>query len=361
MVLTILFFVLMLGFLVLVHELGHFVAARRSGIVVEEFGIGFPPRLVTLFERDGVKYTLNAIPLGGFVRMKGEDADAGPGSFTSMPKRVRARVLLAGPAMNLLAAFVLFATSAMVGRPMPVSGQGVIVTGVVKGSAAEEVGIREGDRILAVDGQEIEDADAFVSMVTDRAGRLMALTIQRDGQTLTVEATPRPLADDGRSVLGVNIRDPMVIQRETPWRAVTIAALLTSRFVLMTVFVPVLLVRGLIPASDARPIGPLGIAQLAGGAVSESVASGMAFPVLEFMAIISAALAVTNLLPLPALDGGRLVFVILEWIRGKPIDPEKEGLVHLVGMVLLITLMIVISYQDLTLGVPQIEWPRPDM
>lgn len=359
MLITILSFFIVLSVLVIVHELGHFLVARRNGIIVEEFGFGYPPRLAVLFKRNGVLYTLNAIPFGGFVRMRGEDAEAGPESFTAQPKRVRAAVLLAGPAMNLLLAVLLFTLSSLWGRPMPAPG--AEITAIAPGSPAEQAGLLPGDVILEVAGQAIAAPTDLTLLTREHLGRSMALTVRRAGQTLTVNIVPRADPPPGEGPMGVAVRSPVEVRSLPLGEAVMSGITSTAVFVVGTLMLPVLLLRGLVPAEMARPIGPVGIAQLAGGAVEFSVATGMAFPILQLMAILSAALAVTNLLPLPALDGGRLLFILIESIRGRRIDPAKEGIVHLIGMALLVTLMILITYQDVVQGLPPIDWGGPGL
>ncbi len=357
MLITAVSFFVVLSVLVVVHEFGHFIVARRQGIVVEEFGLGYPPRLAILFRHDGVLYTLNAIPFGGFVRLRGEDGHEGPGSFASQPKRARAAVLLAGPGMNFALAVLLFTASFTLGQPMPAPG--AIITAVAPNSPAEAAGLRPGDIITAIAEEPIKVPSDLTRVVTAHAGRPVALTIRRDGQVLTVHVTPRVHPPEGEGPMGISIDQAREIQRLPLGQAFVYGLGSTVSFIFLTLSLPVLLLRGLIPVEAARPIGPVGIAQLAGGAVEASVAIGMAFPILQFVAILSAALAVTNLLPLPALDGGRLLFILVETIRGHRIDPEKEGMVHLIGMALLFTLMVLITYQDLVQGVPSIDWRGP--
>ncbi|MCS7221749.1 MAG: M50 family metallopeptidase [Anaerolineae bacterium] len=347
-------FFIVLSVLVLAHEFGHFIVARRQGIIVEEFGLGYPPRLVVLFRHKGVLYTLNAIPFGGFVRLRGEDGREGPGSFASKSKRARAAVLLAGPGMNFALAVLLFTASFMLGQPMPTSG--AVITAVAPGSPAEVAGLQPGDIITAIAEEPVRVPSDITRVVAAQAGQPVALTIRRDGQILTIHVTPRVTPPPGEGPMGISIEQASEIRRLPLGQAFVYGLGSTVSFVLITLSLPILLLRGLIPAEAARPIGPVGIAQLTSGAVEASVAAGMAFPILQFVAVLSAALAVTNLLPLPALDGGRLLFIVVEIIRGRRIDPEKEGMVHLIGMALLFTLMLLITYQDLVKGVPSIDW-----
>jgi regulator of sigma E protease len=243
--------------------------------------------------------------------------------------------------MNLLLAMVLFTVSSLLGRPMVAAG--AAVAAVVPGSPAAQVDLQPGDVILIVAGQPVNQPSDLTQITQAHLGQPMELSFRRGDRTLSVTVTPRAQPPQGEGPMGVTIRTVTEIRRLPLGEAILSGVESTGSFIVSTVTLPVLLLRGLIPAEAARPIGPVGIAQLAGGAVEVSVASGMAFPILQLMAILSGALAVTNLLPLPALDGGRLVFILIEAVRGRRIDPEKEGMVHLVGMALLLTLMVLIT------------------
>jgi regulator of sigma E protease len=179
----------LLSVMLLVHEVGHFAVAKLSGVVVEEFGFGYPPRLLTLFRRKGTEYTLNAIPFGAFVRMKGEDDPQGPGSFVNRPRRLRAAVLLAGAGMNIVMAVLMLTAAFMVGYP--VLQQGARVVRVLEGSAAAEAGLQAGDVILQMDDTVLTDFGDLSPYVTQRAGQLIELAVRRGQETLFVDVTPR--------------------------------------------------------------------------------------------------------------------------------------------------------------------------
>ena len=355
MALTLLAFVITLSLLVFVHELGHFVVAKRSGIAVEEFGFGYPPRLVTLARRGGTAYTLNAIPFGGFVRLAGEDDPTVAGGFANAPKRFRLATLLAGPAMNLALAVVCFTLAAKLASPV---GQGVMLETVVEGSPAAAVGLQAGDVVLEADGLPMRSSKELHDYIYSHLGREIAFLVRKGAaaggaREEVVRVVPRPNPPKGEGAIGV------VLRPKYTWpQALLYGSQMTLGVVVLTLQLPILLLRGTLTLEEARPVGPVGIAQLAGGAMAHGLATGWWYPLFLIMGFISAALGVTNLLPLPALDGGRIAFLVVEAIRGKRVDPEKEALVHMVGMALLIGLMVLVTYQDLVSPLPLPDWGK---
>lgn len=348
MLLTIVSFFLVLSILVVVHELGHFLAAKRAGVRVDEFGFGYPPRLFTVAQRGETIYTINAIPFGGFVRMAGEDDPDVERGFAQQPKLKRFGILFAGPAMNFLLAVLCFILAYGLGWA---GGEGVRITGVMEDSPAVAAGFQTGDVVLAVDGQNMETTDQFVEYIGDHAGVPVQVTILREREELTLTVTPALSEETGRGQIGLYLGPTL-----TWGEAIIQGVLQTVNVIVLTLAVPVLLIQGAIPLEAARPVGPVGIAQLASGAVQTSVTMGWWFPILWLMGLLSAALGITNLLPLPALDGGHIFFVIVEAIRGKRIPPEREGAIHLIGFLLLLSLMVVITYIDIVNPLPTIEW-----
>lgn len=428
------------------HELGHYLAARRSGIKVEEFGIwGFPPRLVKLFTYQGTDFTLNAIPLGAFVRMKGEDAaDMSPGSFNAASASNRAFTLAAGPAMNFILAILFSIFSVMSGFPTSVSR--ALVTDVEPNSVAAQIGIVEGDLLLSLeseplyigtmDGEQVRahngqgsQAPSGLSIIRGEAIQVLPVSPEIDASallesvevvpalttqvTLVVEDTPAeeaglmpgdviyqvegipvtlesPLSDlvsaqadsmvqltllrgdeliekevfaranppAGQGAMGIAIDGvPLLVTLPLPqaiWRGITGIV----DYVGLVLSLPVMLIMGQIAPSDAGFAGPVGIAQMVGGAVNATADTGLWFPIWQLAAVISAGLAIANLLPIPALDGGRLLFILVEKLRGRRIDPEKEGIIHLVGFALLLGLMVVITISDIRSGPQGIDWNR---
>jgi regulator of sigma E protease len=416
-------FILIFGILVFIHELGHFLVARRNGIVTEEFGFGFPPRVITLRrgrgrliigERTvvvpagfqlpaelvagsrvvyetisdkrgravlskieiveaagtspndpnavklvdpGTIYSINAIPFGGFVRMRGEDGPAGPGSFASASASARTATLLAGPVMNFLLAAVLFALAAMVGQPEAMPGGRI--EQISPGSPAEQAGLQPNDRIFLIDAAVVRHAGDIGDYIRTRPGEPVVLTIERDGERFTVTVTPRVSPPPGEGAIGLAIQPVTQVASAGPGEALVRGVTDTARFTYFTLSVPGMLLRGAIEPADARPVGPKAIFDLTSGAISATQTSGYWYPVLQLMGILSAALAITNLLPIPALDGGRLLFILIEKVRGRRVDPNWEGAIHLAGMVILLGLMAIITYQDFASPIPLPNWLAP--
>ncbi len=444
MLTTIISFIIVLGVLVFFHELGHYWVARRNGVVVEEFGLGYPPRLVKLFRYDGTDFTLNLLPLGGFARMKGEDAgDMAAGSFNAAGRGARAAILAAGPAMNALLAILLFAASFMAGFPQvaalpqlttvaagspaeqldlqpgdvlislngrplhvsampemsskmlpdtsqpPAPAQGVTVGrqgatiqvetgdlsqqqllsgveyipvaatqvgGTAPDSPAALAGIQPGDLVYAVDGAVITASNPLNALVQEKLGEEVTLTLLRGDEWLDVSLTPRASPPPGEGALGVQIGPVTALATLSFWPALWQGARSTWDYVTLVLQLPVLLLTGALQPADAQISGPVGIAQMVGGAVSATIDTGLWFPILRLSAVLSAALAITNLLPLPALDGGRLLFIAIEALRGRRVSPEREGLVHMIGFMLLLGLLVIVTVQDIRSSPDAINW-----
>ena len=364
---TVAAFIAILVVLVLVHELGHFISAKRAGITVEEFGIGFPPRIASVTWH-GTRYSLNWIPLGGFVRMLGEDGDveirrlreggltdaeidhAMAGAFNRKPIWVRIGVLLAGVAMNFILAGLAFSWAAAL--PQPVSLGPLHVLEIQENSPAQEA-LAVGDVITAADGQTFEQSRDLTSYVTSRAGEPVTLTIIRDGETTTVTVTPRDLTDEqirqGIGAIGFSWQADEVgegpPQATNPIDALGVGF---STAVQAAVEIPgglAAAVGGLIGlnpegAGDAR--GPIGIAQITG----EVIDAGL-LAIVQFVGILSINLAILNVLPFPPLDGGRIAVVLIEAVRQRRMPAEREALIYLTGFALLIALVVLISIQDI--------------
>jgi regulator of sigma E protease len=348
MILTLVSFFVVLSIMVFVHELGHFLAAKRAGVRVEEFGFGYPPRLFTIGRRGETLYTINAIPFGGFVRLAGEDNPNVPDGLANQPKRVRAAILAAGPLMNFVLAVLCFILAFGLGWA---SGDGIRVTGVIENTPAVAAGFQSGDVIIAVDGIPVQTTTQFVDYIGARAGQPVRVTVRRNHDTMDLYVTPEFNAEAGRAQIGLYLGPKL-----TWGEAILEGFIQTGQVIYLTLSVPILLLRGIIPLEAARPIGPVGIAQLASGAVRQSIAMDWWFPILQLMGVLSAAIGITNLLPLPALDGGRILFVIVEAIRGKRIPPEQEGRIHFIGFMLLISLLVIITYIDIVNPLPSVDW-----
>jgi len=343
-------FFLVLTPIILVHELGHFWAARKSGIKVEEFGLGFPPRAAVLFERGGTKFTYNWIPLGGFVRPAGEDDPDVPGGLASASKRARLFVLSAGALANFVFAFFLFWLAFVIGAP-GFDDSRVMVQAVMPDSPAMVAGLQPGDLILGINGQEVAgDTEMLISAIHASVGQAVQLLVERDGRLLELSVTPRLPGEYGanQGPTGIALGFPATGRQPMGLLPASAAAGGSVWQVIYgTVTAPAMLIRGQLDPSLARPVSVVGISQIAGRAAESSATTGDPFQILFFTAIISVALGFTNLLPLPALDGGRIVFVLLEAVRGRRIEPEREGMVHLVGMLFLLGLMFLIIIQDI--------------
>jgi len=333
-------YILILAVLIFLHELGHFLAARRNGIVVEEFGLGLPPKILSLGRRGGTEFTLNLLPIGGFARMRGEDQDMGPGSFWSASVRARTAVLLAGPLMNIVTALaVLTLTYAVI-----IPGGGLWVVDVAPDFPAAQVGIRAGDVITALNGNPVNSRQDFVASIRAHADEAITLTVRRGGDLVPIVVRPQVDPVDGVPRIGV-----LLTYRVPWWQAPITAVRELGRFTWSMLTLPSELLRGQVSPGEARPLGPVGIGRVFVEVVSEQPSVTVRlFTILRLTGIISFALGLTNLLPIPALDGGRLMFVVLEVLRrGKRISSSKEGLVHLVGMAFLLALMVIITYYDL--------------
>lgn len=329
-----------LGLLVLVHELGHFLTARAMGVKVEEFGFGYPPRLFGI-TRGNVVYSINAIPVGGFVRLLGENGDSTePDSFGAKRAWKRAIILASGSVMNLFLAALLFGMVAMAGEPTATGN--VEIFSVSQNSPAAQAGLTVGDVIVAINGRQMDGLETLQRNVQDNLGKEITLTVRRDGQVMPpVLLVPRASPPQGEGAMGVGIR-PVVVNKSYPfWEAIPLGFQRTGEVFVLLVAGIVGMIRGIIAPDLA---GPIGMAQLTG----EVARVGGLVPVLNLTALLSINLFLINMLPLPALDGGRLFFVLVEKVRrGKRIPPEKEGYVHFLGMLLLLTFIVVVSYFDI--------------
>jgi regulator of sigma E protease len=464
---------------IFIHEMGHFLAAKAVGITILEFGIGFPPRMLTLFTRGETEYTLNWLPIGGFVRPLGEDfvrpvsddeasrdrkkvesrlfGEAKSDSVEEKSERERLRArgikrvtsvsearplarivfMAAGSTANLLTAIILFTIIGLSGVPTvvgvssgivslettsPLAAAGVQVGDLIKkvngeyfagtqdfinqwnaadgkelslqiqrsngdildievtptdspfenyvfissvaaGSPAAAAGLRVDDIIIAFNGEPLDSFEALPRQTQSHLGQEITLTILRASEKREVRLTPRTDPPPGEGAMGIGIfpayGDPssgVVLVDGAAQQDVVSLNLAESfgfsleriRFFVETLLqLPGQLLAGSLNAEETRIISPLGISQFGGMFLQQSIQEDQPVLILNFIAIISIALGITNLLPLPALDGGRIVFVLLEILRGKPIAPEREGIVHLIGMALLLSLMAIAFLNDI--------------
>jgi|MDTC01.3.fsa_nt_gb regulator of sigma E protease len=336
---NLLVFALVLGGLIFFHEFGHYLVALRLGIKVKEFGIGFPPRLITLGRWRGTDFTLNAIPFGGFVRPLGEDDPSIEGGLSAATPWRRAAVLVAGSVTNALLALLVLTVGFATGWP-----DRVVIMEVAADSPAEGVGLRAGDIVLSANGQAIHMTPQLANITHSSLGQPVLLEIERQGLTQKVSVIPRTEWPEPQGPIGVALS--YEITRYSLPRAAARAAQETAYQTREIVLLPVRLITRQVQPDEVRLVSPVGLKAINDQAVDVAVQLGQLFPVLQLLAFFSLALAVTNLLPLPALDGGRILFVLLEMVRGKRVAPEKEGLVHFVGMAMLLGLMVMLVIQD---------------
>ncbi len=447
---TIFAFLLVLIPAVFIHEMGHFITAKLVGITILEFGIGMPPRALRLFRLKGTDYTLNWLPLGGFVRPLGEDIVRQQGDEATQQDRDEARtrgivnpksvgdakpagriLFMAGGAIaNFITALLLFVVIALSGLPavvaapfggasgalsnagvqsgdtiVAVDGQivnsatdflallhqddsepvtltvrrggdtidvmytsaGVIdletvsarplIVGVANDSPASEAGLQDNDVIIAFNGETLNGYEALQALTRENLGQAVTLTVWRAGETLDVTITPRETPPEGQGALGIQISDagydpnaglvflPDYVSRPL-MQAIPYSFQRMGEVVAQIASIPSQLINGTANGEELRVASPLGISQVGAVLVQESIERNRPTIILEYMALISFALGLTNLLPIPALDGGRILFVLIELLRGRPISPEREGMVHLVGMVVLLSLMFVVLIND---------------
>ncbi len=339
-------FILVLTPVVLIHELGHFVAAKLSKIRVDEFGFGLPPRAVKLAERGGTVYSLNWIPLGGFVRPAGEDDPSVPGGFASASKRARFFVLISGAGANFLAALLIFWFALIIGPPA------IEIAAVYPDSPAMTAGLETGDIILAAEEVRADNTMTLREIVDSHAGREMELLVLRNGEELTVTLVPRrpgefDPANDGPIGVGLTAATGGERVGRGPIEAAASSLDFMWQNISLYGRLPGMLLSGEISPQEARPVSVVGISQIAGQAAESSASSGSLYPILTMAAFINIALGLTNLLPIPALDGGRILFVIIEAVRGRRIEPERESMVHIIGMLVLLGLMVLLIFQDI--------------
>lgn len=361
--------VLTFGFMIFIHELGHFLMAKRVGVTVHEFALGFGPKLLQFGGKKKQKdeeekpaseeedeeeevdtvYCLRAIPFGGFVSMEGEDEPGDPddpGNFNNKPVLDRLKVIVAGCAMNYITGIVLlllvgFVWGIAIPNPPPVVGQ------LIKGFPLQKSGVQPGDKIVQVDNTKIEDFSQLSKIISaKKGGEEVTLYVDRKGKIMTFKVNVKYSEEHDRGMLGFSPvrglmgfrfikQPPMVIVKES-----------LAKTGILT-FMPVIIVQKLVSKEMTTKqikegtAGPIGIGQLLFDISKQGLPS-----LLYMCAILSVLIGAFNLIPFPALDGSRALFLGVEWVRKKPIDPDKEGLIHQVGFLVLIVLVLIVSYND---------------
>jgi len=356
--LTIIVAILILGILIFAHELGHFLSAKKAGVKVEEFGFGFPPRIFS-FKKGETIYSLNLIPIGGFVKIYGEERDGNETkskfAFYNKPAWQRAIILLAGVFMNLVVAAIFLSIVHGIGVPTIIeNGQEINakniqiqIIDVAKGSPAETAGIKIGDSIQelfykteSVKVKTIEEVQGFISL---HIGEEIQITFRRGDEIISSRMTPRPNPPEGEGATGIAMAKTGLVSH--PWyEAIWLGIKTTGQMIVTMVSLFYLLIKTLIMKGTmiGEVAGPVGIYNM----TMHMVKLGWVY-VLQFAALLSINLAILNALPFPALDGGRLLFLLIEKIKGKPIKFKTERTANAIGFAILIILMIVVTFRDI--------------
>lgn len=366
---SILIFLLVLSALVLIHEAGHFFAAKWSGVKPEEFGIGFPPRAIGWVKRDGkwqrVKkgemdangtiWSINWLPLGGFVRLKGEQGEAASekDSFAAAALWKKFIIIAAGVVMNWVLATAIFTSGYLVGVPMEtsslpanvhVSNRSIEVTQIVAGSPAEQSGLKVGDAIRSVNGQAVTSSDETRTRLREASlTENVRLTIVRNGSEESILAHPAVV--EGVTGRGIGVGFGEIGTVRWPWWQAPFEGIKATAFYTKMIVSGLFgLVRDLVVTRHVsqQVSGPLGIAVITGQVAHQGV-----WALLNFAAILSINLAVVNFLPIPGLDGGRAIFLLAEFARRKRISPTLEATIHGIGFIALLILIVLVTIQDL--------------
>ena len=382
MLLTIVIFVLVLSVLVFAHELGHFLTARRFGVKAEEFGFGFPPRGLGVYKNKQGKwrlvlgnksvesletnadanlqpapratvYSLNWLPLGGFVKIKGENGEGenDKDSFAYQKIWRRVVILAAGVIMNVVLAWVLFSVGYMIGLPQStdtlgkgaiVSESSVMIASVLPNSPAATAGLKEGDSVLRVNNEVVKTDKELQDAIAKNSGQTTNLLVKRGAQEQALSVTPLA-KDGGRATIGVTIFSAGLVRY--PFFAAIWEGAKTTGWMVKEIFSAFGNLLGDIFQGHKvgdQFAGPVGIANITG----QAARLGFTY-LLQFIALLSLNLAIINILPLPALDGGRILFLLIEKIKGKPVKKEVEATIHNIGFLLLIALILFITYRDI--------------
>ncbi len=350
MIRTIILFIIIFGLVVISHELGHFLIGRKNGIRVVEFSVGMGPTLFS-FTKNGTKYSLKLLPLGGACMFDGEDgveqegrsADASEGiAFTDAGVWARIATVFAGPFFNFILAFVVAVIlTAFSGADLPVVGN------LTEGSAAGAAGLQTGDVITKIGREPIHFYREVMLISSLNQGEDMEITYDRGGERRVTTLSPRYSEDDKRYYMGITSGGEYL--KCNPLQVFQYGFYEVEYWVKITYKSLRMLVMGQVSKDDVS--GPVGIAQLVGESYDQAEKNyGTSYAILamlEIVVLLSVNLGIMNLLPIPALDGGRLVFMLVEVVRGKPVPPEKEGMVHFAGLVVLMVLMVFIMYNDI--------------
>jgi len=345
-VLTTLAIVFVFGSMVMVHEFGHYIVARWFGVKVIEFSFGFGPKIVGYQGKETI-YALRIIPLGGFVKLHGMDAEVDANgraiiapskdahSFMNKPVWQRMAVIAAGPIMNFVLAVVLFiSVFAYLGIPVVSNTIGSLVTG----KPAATAGILPGDRIIAVNQESTPDWTRLTEVIHAKPDQLLTLTIERANEKQTLTVKTEIDAQTGHGMIGIAPEEKVTYVQASILESTRYGFERSVDFTKLILVTLTKMITGKIPADVG---GPVMIAQVIGEGAHQGLAN-----LLGLTGVLSIQLGLINLFPIPALDGSRLIFLLIEGLRGKPLNPEKENMIHLVGFVLLMVLMLAVTYKD---------------
>ncbi|MGI6686612.1 MAG: RIP metalloprotease RseP [Bacillota bacterium] len=325
--------IIIFGLLILVHEFGHFITAKRNDVKVEEFSLGMGPKVFDKKKGETI-YSLRLLPLGGFVRMAGmEDQDQeDPRGFNRKTVGQRMAIIFAGPLMNFITALLLFILAFMV---VGIPSNDNVIGQVIEGHPAVQAGLQPGDRIVAINEQKVETWRELVTIIHESPEEKITLTVHRDDKVQRIQVVPRKDPDSGFGMIGI-----MQSWERKGLLSATVLGL--EQAYEFTKLIIVSLLQMITGAIEPEVAGPVGVVSMVGEVSRFGIGS-----LMTFAGILSINLGLINLFPIPALDGSRLVFLAFEGLRGRPIDPAKENFIHLVGFVLLMALMVIITYQDI--------------
>ncbi|MBR1771742.1 MAG: RIP metalloprotease RseP [Lachnospiraceae bacterium] len=342
---TIILFFIIFGIVVISHEMGHFLLAKAGGIHVVEFSVGMGPTLCS-FQKGDTKYSLKLLPIGGACMFEGEDGlntkegEESPGAFYNANVWKRISTVAAGPIFNFILGFLI--ALAMVNM---IVIRDPVATQVMQGSAAEAAGLQDGDRIVSLNGERIYLYEELLIFNALYRGGDVELVYERDGQRYTTTIVPQYDEQYGRYMFGFSNGDFVELEGLDPLRY----AWYEMRYNVKNTYKSLgMLLTGKVGRKDIA--GPVGIANMVGQTYEQARAYGWKDVLVNMMNItllLTVNLGIINLLPIPALDGGRLVFLLVEVIRGKPVPPEKEGMVHFIGLMFFMILMVIIFFNDI--------------
>lgn len=345
---NLLVFVLALSFLLFTHELGHFLVGRLFKIEAEEFGFGYPPQMLKLFKLGATDFTLNWIPFGAFVRFKGEEDPEAPGGFYAANKWQRLGTLLSGSAMNIMLGMLLFSlVISQSGYPNP---DVVLIAEVAPASPAFEAGMLVDDQIVAVNGQSMANMQEIGTIVQENLGQSLELELLRAGQRVNLSLIPRANPPAGQGAMGIIMQNP--VERIGWFKSLPLSARMAWEQTRQLLALPGMFLRGEVSSQEMRPLSPKGLFDVyeqvrESEQIVEGEVPGLALlNIAWFFAVISTALGISNLLPIPALDGGRILFILPEVFFGKRVPARYENAIHMFGYVTLLTLMAYIFLQD---------------